>query len=388
MKTKKKYDTRLFYAILVLVALGLIMVASASQIVAQERFRSPFFFLHRHAVRVALGVFVLLIFMRIPYGIYRKLSLWILMAAFVLLVAVFVWGREMRGANRWLHLFNFALQPVEAAKLALVVFLASRLAGAGGRVFDLKKGFIPLASVALGMALVVALQPNFSNAALIMILASILLFLGGCRLRHLAMFGSCMAFISVPLIMTVNVINDRIGAFLNRGQDLLGMNWQIEQSLIAYGSGFILGCGPGRGHQKYSFLPDAHTDFIGSIIGEEFGMVGTVFVLLMFLFILRRAIRAAERAPSSFGYLLALGLGAMIFTTAVTNIAMTLGVVPTTGLPLPFISYGGSSLLASLAAVGIILNISSGGREGRKTSPVQTKRGVARGAYARRSRPR
>jgi len=385
VKGKRSYDLNLLCVTLFLVALGLIMVTSASQIVGQERFRSPFFFMQRHAIRVAFGVCVLLFFMKIPYRIYQRFSLPILLVSFFLLAAIFFWGFEVRGANRWLPLFNFMLQPVEIAKLSLVMFLAGKIADLKKHVYEFKKGFLPLAIVSSIMAVLVALQPNFTNAALILILSFAILFVGGCRLHHLAAFGACMVSVAVSVVLKVPSAYGRISAFINGGQDTHGANWQIDQSLIALGSGFIFGCGPGKGHQKYSFLPDAHTDFIYSIIGEELGAVGTVLVLILFALMLRRAIRVARRAPNSFGYLLALGIGMTIFTTASINIAMTLGVIPTAGLPLPFISYGGSSLVTSLAAVGILLNISSEGKEKgptMKNMPVRTSR---RRTFARRS---
>ncbi|MCK4236612.1 MAG: cell division protein FtsW, partial [Candidatus Krumholzibacteria bacterium] len=369
MSRKAKYDLKLFYIAIFLVVLGLIMVTSATQIIAQERMKSPFGFFQRQALRVALGLCVLLIFMKIPFRIYQRFSVPILLSSVFLLAAIFFWGREIRGANRTLPVFNFMLHPVEAAKLSLVIFLAAKIADWRGRIRNFRRGFLPLAGVAAVMAVMIAMQPNISNASLIIMISFVILFIGGCRLGHLALFGTAITAAAIPVVYRYSHVYGRISALLNRGEDLDGLNWQVQQSLIALGSGFIFGCGPGRGHQKYSFLPDAHTDFIYSIIGEELGAVGTVVVLVLFAFILRRAIRTARRAPNSFGYLLALGIGITIFATAAINIAMTLGILPTAGLPLPFISYGGSSLVASLAAVGILLNISSEGQE--KNRPTE-----------------
>jgi len=318
-----------------------------------DRWTGPFFFMQRHAIRVAFGVCVLLFFMKIPYRIYQRFSLPILLVSFFLLAAIFFWGFEVRGANRWLPLFNFMLQPVEIAKLSLVMFLA-----------------------------------DFTNAALILILSFAILFVGGCRLHHLAAFGACMVSVAVSVVLKVPSAYGRISAFINGGQDTHGANWQIDQSLIALGSGFIFGCGPGKGHQKYSFLPDAHTDFIYSIIGEELGAIGTILVLIIFAFILRQAVRTAKRSSNSFGYLLALGIGISIFASATINIAMTLGILPIAGLPLPFISYGGTSLITSMASIGILLNISSAGCDRVRMRETSSERKSTRRVYARRVKGR
>ena len=279
------------------------------------------------------------------------------------------------------------VQPVEIAKFALVVFFASRIADTSRRVTDFRRGFLPLVGVAALMALLVALQPNFSNAFLLVLIAIALLFIGGCRLWHLACFGAGIAGLAFVVMSRSAHVQDRIDAFRDSAFDLQGINWHVNQSLIALGSGFITGCGPGRGHQKYSFLPDAHTDFIYSIIGEEFGLLGTTLVLALFVFIFVRAVRAAVRAPNSFGYLLALGIGISITASALINMAMTLGIVPTAGLPLPFVSYGGSSLLTAMASIGILLNISTEGRaNAHPFDPAPRPRRTAGSVYARRVR--
>jgi len=196
-------------------------------------------------------------------------------------------------------------------------------------------------------------------------------------------FGGALLIAATPALLTVSKVITRFSTFL-RGREGSPANFQLEQSLIALGSGSIFGAGPGRGHQKYRFLPDAHTDFIYSIVGEEFGFIGTIAVLLLFVFILRRAVRTAMRAPDSFGYVLALGVGLLVFMSAIVNMAMATGVIPTAGLPLPFISYGGSSLLASLAAIGIIVNISHEGRERSAGAGLFNLRRGTKDVYAKR----
>jgi cell division protein FtsW len=385
----RKYDRALLCVTIFLVALGLIMVMSASLSIAQERFSTPFFFFQKHAIRVAIGICMMIVFMRVPFLTYRRFSFWILVGAFALLIALFPYGVRVRGSCRWLSLplVNCMVQPVEIAKFALVVYFAARIADTDRRITDFRRGFLPLAGVVALMAFLVALQPNFSNALLLVLIAVALLFVGGCRLWHLASFGAGIAGVAYVAMSRCAHVQDRIEAFRDRTYDLQGINWHVDQSLIALGSGFITGCGPGRGHQKYSFLPDAHTDFIYSIIGEELGLIGTMLVLSLFVFIFARALRAAVRVPNSFGYLLALGIGISITATALINMAMTLGIVPTAGLPLPFVSYGGSSLLTAMASIGILLNISAEGRASTNPfGPAPRPRRTARGVYARRAR--
>ncbi len=388
MNTYPKYDINLFFITFLLVALGLIMVFSASQVIAREQFSSSFFFIQRHAIRVALGICCLLVFMKIPFGVYRKVAVYMLIVSIILLAAIFIWGREVRGANRWLHVFNFMLQPVEVARYALIIFLSARITDVKRRITDLKHGFLPLMAVVILVAVLIGFQPNLSNAILIVLLSLTMMFIGGCRIRHIVSFGAAIAAAGVPLLYSFPHVRERFSVFFDKGADLQGQGWHVNQSLIALGSGFIFGCGPGRGHQKYNFLPDAHTDFIYSIIGEELGLLGTVSVLVLFVMLFNRALRVAKRAPNSFGFLLAAGIGLSIFSTAIINISMTLGLIPVAGLPLPFVSYGGSSLITSMSAVGILLSISSKGRDKQGLKRPGSGDRNACGVYAKRREPK
>jgi cell division protein FtsW len=380
------YDLDLVLVTIVLLTIGLIMIASSGQMVVlgKETAGPHFVLFYRQAMFMALGACFLIICMRLPYNLYRRYAVSILVAAFALLVAVLIIGTEVRHAKRWITLGKIDFQPVEAAKLALVVFLAAKISAWGDRVRDFRRGFLPLAAVGVLMAAMLALQPNYSNAAFVVVLTFVMLFIGGCRLRHVALCTLPVAA-AVPLLLRVPKIMTRVLVLTGRAAANPWAGYQREQSLIAFGSGSLFGCGPGRGHQKFRFLPDAHTDFIYSIIGEELGLIGTIVILLLFVLLLRRAARAARRAPDSFGYLLAMGLGLMIFMTAVINISMTLGLFPTAGLPLPFISYGGSCLVASMAAVGILVNVSFQGRD--KKLPVEFigSRRAGKREYAKRA---
>ena len=380
-------DRKMLYAAIALVALGLVMVTSASQIIAHERFRSAYFFMQQHIIRIALGGCMLLLFMKIDFKRYQKLSTWMLVASFILLIALFIWGIRVRGAVRWLRIYKFNMQPVEIAKLTLVIFLAAKLADARHRTGEFKKDFMPLFAICIAMAIIVALQPNFSNAAFIIGLSFILFFVGGCRLHHIALSGLGLAAVAAPFLWKQDHIIERFSVLFGGTRGSLGASYHIDQSLIAHGVGYIGGRGIGDGLQKFHFLPDAHTDFIYSIIGEEMGVIGTMLVLALFVLILVRAISNAHRAPSDFGYLLSLGLGFSLFLSAVINMAMTLGIFPVVGLPLPFISFGGTSLVTSLAMVGILLNISLQGKEGGRR-PVRSaeRKTKKRKVYAVQSR--
>lgn len=376
-----RYDLKLPLAALALVATGLVMIASAAQMVRLNGVSGPhFYFFTRQLVIAAFGLLGLAVLARIPYRLYQRFAPHILVAALLLLVAVLFVGSDIRGSRRVIPIAGFDFQPVETAKIALVVFLAAKIGDWGDRIGDLVRGVLPLLAVGLAMAGLVALQPNLSNAVLIVAITFLMLFVAGARIKHLALCGAGLAVAAAPLLL-------RFPKFVNRLQDFLNGNtisFQLDQSLIALGSGGVLGFGPGRGHQKFRFLPDAHTDFIYSIIGEELGLIGTVAVLLVFVYLLRRAVRTARRSPDSFGYLLALGCGMLLFLSAVINMAMATGVIPVAGLPLPFISYGGSSLVASLAVIGILVNISYEGKE--RSFPVELfgLRRRPRVTYARR----
>jgi cell division protein FtsW len=381
------YDLDLVLITIVLVAIGLIMIASSGQmVVLGKKAGGPHFVLfYRQVLFAALGACFLIICMKLPYRLYERYALHVLVAGFLLLAAVLVIGTEVRHARRWISLGGIDFQPVEAAKLSLVVFLAAKISAWGERVRDFKRGFVPLVGVGFLMAAMLVFQPNYSNAGFIIVLTLIMLFIGGCKLRHIMVLAVPFA-VAAPFLLKVPKIMSRLTVLLGGAHMEPWAGYQRNQSLIALGSGALFGCGPGRGHQKFRFLPDAHTDFIYSIIGEELGLIGTLVILFLFVLLLRRAARTARRAPDTFGYLLAMGLGLMVFMTAIINISMTVGLLPTAGLPLPFVSYGGSCLVASMAAVGILVNVSFEGKEKKLPSEFIAAKRTGKLTYARRGR--
>lgn len=384
MDRSNRYAYDLLCATLLLATVGMIMIFSATQVIAKEQYGSPYYFIKHEAVHLALGVMILYICMKIPYRIYRSVAVYGIIIGVISLIAVLLWGREVRGARRWLRIFNFTIQPVEFVKYALIIFTADIIARSKGSVRKLREDFMPVFGVSVLIAVLLVLQPNISNATLIFGLTFIMLYLGRSKLVHLALSYGALFILSVPCLYIQPHVRNRVIGLLNSGEYLLSQNWHVQQSLISLGSGFIYGCGPGKGHQKYRFLPDAHTDFIYSIVGEELGFIGTMLVFGIIVFIFYKALIIARDAPDTFSRYLALGIGLIIMLTSIVNIAMTTGIIPIVGLPLPFVSYGGTSLLTSMAAVGILLNISSA-RKHRRTSEV---RGAGKPVFASRREDR
>ena len=357
-------DFILFAVTLILLGLGTIMVYSASVPFAEVKFGSSHFFLFRHVVRVLLGFGVLLIMTRVDYHIWGKLSLPFLFVAVVLLVWVLIpslpfTSEGIKGAKSWLRWGPFTLQPSEVAKLALVVYLADCLARRQYNLRSFTKGFLPpflVLCVACGLTLK---QPDFGMASIILIIGVTLLFVGKTRLQHL--FAVVLAIASVLSLFVYHRPYwwQKIVAFVNPELDPKGISYHATQSLVSLGSGGLWGLGLGQGRQKLFYLPEAHTDFVFSVIGEELGFIGTMILMTLFFLFLWRGLKIARSAPDLFGFLLGFGLTFMIFGQALIQIGVACAVLPTTGLPLPLVSYGGSSILVSLAGIGMLLNIST-----------------------------
>jgi cell division protein FtsW len=330
--------------------------------VANDRYGDSAFFFKRQMVWALLGMAALVITQRIHYARLRRLTPLLLFLAFAALVLVLVpgIGRVAGGARRWIALSGpFAFQPAEGAKLAIVLYLAHFLA-AVRRHDTLRAALPPLVITGLCAGLILV-QPDMGTALLMGLLALSQLFIGGVRPTHL--LGLTMA--SVPLLTVVVLGQDyrrqRILAFFNPWRDPQGAGFHIIQSLLALGSGGLLGLGLGNSRQKFFYLPEQHTDFIFAILGEEMGLIGAVAILALFALLAVRGFRIAREAPDRYGSLLASGITLMIVLQAIINVGVTTGVLPITGVPLPFISFGGSSLLFMLMGVGILLNISQYG---------------------------
>jgi len=349
----------LFCTTVILICIGLVMIYSASSIYAWERYGDSAFFLKRQLFYVFLGIicgFTILLF---DYYKLQRISKPLILVSIFLLMLLILPGfsREVFGARRWFKLGNFSFQPSEFAILAMVVYTADFVSRKGNLIRNFFSGFLP-PIIVLGLAVVlIFLQPDFGMAIALGTLTLIIIFLGGARLVHL-----CSVFLaSIPflyfLIFSVPYRRVRIMAFLNPWLDPKGSGFQIIQSQIALGSGGIFGVGLGQGKQKLFYLPAAHTDFIFSIIGEEIGLIGTLGIVGLFSILIWQGIKIARNAADSFGYFLGLGITSMIALKAFINMGVSCGLIPTKGLPLPFISYGGSSLLFDMLGIALLLNI-------------------------------
>jgi cell division protein FtsW len=359
MARQLESDRILFGAVVILVLFGALMVFSASAVLASERFGSSYYFLIRQLIWAAAGLAAMVGVMQFDYRrlenshvVFPALGM-----QFALLVAVLFADRN-HNAHRWLHLGPVSLQPSEISKLVLVVFLAYFLALRKGQLDDLKHTLLPIGLVSgLTVALVLK-EPDLGTSLALALIVAAMLFAGGLRLAYFV-YG---AFAALPilylLVFQVGYRHRRVLAFLDPYSDPLGKGFQIIQSFIAVGTGGIDGLGLMEGKQKLFYLPEPHTDFIFAVVGEELGFIGAVLVLGLFGVILWRGMRAASAAPDEFGRLLAIGLTVMLVGQALVNVSVVLGMMPTKGIPLPLISYGGSSLFTSLLAAGLLLNIS------------------------------
>jgi len=375
LASPRRLDLSLLLPVVGLVALGIVMVYSSSAFLGAERFQSEYFFLRRHAIRILIGIVVLLLAARIDYHVYVRLAPWALGASTLLLAALLAFGGAgVRGANRWLSLAAINIQPTEIARIACVAYLARLLDRKGERMASFRDGVLPACLVLGVLAVLILRQPNLGSTIALLATGFVMLHLAGARFRHLGLLvliGAAVAWVQIarhPYMM------DRIEAWLGLwgggSVDALGRNWQLSQSIIALGSGGLLGTGPGHGLQKVFFLPDPHTDFIYAVIGEELGLVGTGAVLLAYLALFLRGLKIAGSAPDRFGFLLAAGLTVNLSVYVAMNIAVVTGVIPTTGLPLPFLSYGGSALVVNLGVTGVLLNIAGQMETGIRTSTV------------------
>jgi cell division protein FtsW len=357
---RPSYDPLLLAAVLTLVGFGLVMVYSASAITAQEKLGDSFYFLKRQAVAAGVGLLGMAVAMRLGYRRMARLAYPLLVVAMLLLIAVLIpgLGTVVGGARRWLRVPGISVQPAEVAKVAWVIYLAYSLAKKREKVKHFSIGFVPHLGIAAFLVLLCMLEPDFGSSVALLFLLFVMLFAAGAKLSYLV----GMVLGAIPLAYTAIATSPyrmkRITAFLDPWANRQGSGYQVAESLMSIGSGGMTGLGLGDGRQKLFFLPEAHTDFIGAIIGEELGFVGIVLLVLAFVTLVLRGYRAAFRAVDEHSALLAVGLTTFIGASAFANLAVAMGLLPTKGLVLPFISYGGSSLLVCAGAMGIVLSVS------------------------------
>ncbi|NOY89681.1 MAG: putative lipid II flippase FtsW [Deltaproteobacteria bacterium] len=386
-----KADAPLMAVVVGLVAFGVVMVYSASFVYARHIFDAPAHFLLRQAAFATLGVLLLLGLARVDYHLYRPLTYPLLgLAALLLMVVVFGLGHSAGGASRWISVGPVHVQPAEVAKLAIIFWMAYSLSKKQDRIRSFSVGFLPHVLMSGFLMLLCLKQPDFGSAVMIGLLTFVLLFTAGARLGYILGAVLMAAPLAWLLIATSPYRMRRIQAFLQPFQHRLDSGYQIAESLMTFGAGGVTGVGLGDSRQKLLFLPEAHTDFISAIIGEELGLVGVTCVVLAFGFIVWRGLRAAFRSVDDYGTYLAVGITIFVGAQAFTNLAVAMGMLPTKGLVLPFISYGGSSLLVNCAAVGVLLNVSRPRRrlpddeQETDREPGRAKTGQARDGAGRR----
>lgn len=355
------FDSWLLFCVVGLVGLGIIMNYSASAVLAQERYGDSYYFLKRTILFALVGFGGLTFTSRFSYARYRFLVYPILIAAMVAMVAVFVpgIGRTIGGARRWISLGPIAFQPSEMAKIAMIIFLAYSLEKKAKRITSFGVGFLPHILFMGMVSGVILYQRDLGAAATIAIITWLMMYVAGVKIHYLLSMGVMCLPAVIMLIAGTSYRRRRILAFLNPWDDRYGSGFQIIQSFVAFNEGGWFGRGLGQGQQKLFYLPEAHTDFIFSVVGEELGLLGALFTIALFGFFCYRGLKTALEAPDLFGRYLALGCTLFIGLAAILNMGVVMGMLPTKGLALPFISYGGTSLVVSLTAVGILLNVST-----------------------------
>jgi cell division protein FtsW len=359
MARKLKSDKLLFTATVLLVCTSVVMVYSASAVVAMENNRDPYLYLFKQATWAVLGVALVSLMMRIDYRNYRQPAvIWAGVGVVLLGLVAVLFAHPINGATRWLGGGGFGIQPSELAKIVVIVFMAALLERRLDRIDEPVYVLLPIGVVLAVIVGLILAEPDLGTSVSVVIIAAVMIFAAGINYRYV--IGVCLA--ALPAFYFLLAFSDyrrrRILAFLNPWADPLGDGFQIIQSMIAVGTGGVFGRGLMGGVQKLFYLPEPHTDFIYSVIAEELGLFGASIVLACFCVITWRGLRTALRAPDRFGSFLALGLTTMVAFQAFFNISVVLGILPTKGIPLPFVSYGGSSLLINLLGMGILLNVS------------------------------
>ncbi|MEW6377275.1 MAG: putative lipid II flippase FtsW [Thermodesulfobacteriota bacterium] len=361
MKGKRRFDFILLIVTLALVGIGIVMVYSTSAIIAGDRFGDPYYFLKRQALYAGIGFVLMILMMFLPYEILKRFAYPILILSILLLIAVLIpgIGHRVGGSMRWLKIQTFSFQPSEFAKLGLIIFLAYFLTKKEEKIRSFSFGFLPTVLFSGLVIALVAKEPDFGAALFMAAMVFLLLFISGARVIYIV--GALL--LATPVVyyflMNVGYRYRRLMGFIRPWDDPTGTSFQIIQSFLSFGSGGLFGLGLGEGRQKLFFLPAPHTDFIFSVIGEELGLVGAMVVVLLFFILTLRGVHIGLSLEDRFGAYLALGITLMISLQAVINMGVVLGLLPTKGLTLPMVSYGGTSLIANLAGVGILLHLST-----------------------------
>ena len=359
MARKRKSDRVLFRTTVLLVALSVVMVYSASAVVALDRYQQAHFFLTKQLMWAALGIAVLGLVMRVDYHVYREPAfIWSCLGIVGLGLVAVLFSQPVNSVRRWFSIGGLGIQPSELAKLAAILFSAALLERRMHRINEVRYSLVPIGVVVAALVGLILAEPDFGTSMSLALIATVMVFAAGLNYRYIV--GTVLTVGPVLLLVALGAAyrRRRLWSFLNPWEDPLGDGFQAIQSFIAVGTGGLFGRGLMNSVQKLFYLPEPHTDFIYAVIAEEFGLIGATFVLACFCIITWRGLRVALRAPDAFGSLAAFGLTAMVAMQAFINMSVVLGLLPTKGIPLPFVSAGGSSLLISLVGIGVLLNVS------------------------------
>jgi cell division protein FtsW len=360
-QTSTSYDIQLLFPVLFLVGIGVVMVYSASSALALNQFGSGYFFLKKQAIFSLAGIMALVVCRHLPYRLYRPLAYPLLAVTLILLMAVLIprFGIEAGGAKRWLRIGQLSFQPSELARIALVIYLAYSLEKKSGALKAFSVGLVPHILMLIVLSSLILLQPDFGSVFILSVITVLMMFIGGVRIWHLLITVFTLAPIGMALIVAVGYRWRRLLGFIDPWQYQADAGYQIIHSLMAFGTGGITGTGIGKGYQKLFYLPEPHTDFIFSVVGEELGLIGVLAIIGLYGWIIVRGVRIARNAADLFGSFLAMGLTIGMGLQIVVNMCVALSLLPTKGLTLPFLSYGGTSLFLNMASIGILMNISA-----------------------------
>ena len=362
------YDPVILIAVFLLIGIGLVAVFSASSILAEERYGDHYYYLRRQMIFCLFGLLLMILATNINYLLYRRLVYFFLGLSLISLILLLVPGLGVKvgGAQRWFRFGFISMQPSEAAKLSLAIFVAYSMSKNVGKMGTFFHGLFPHLLVAAVFMVLILLQPDLGTAIIIGTWMLILLFIGGVNLGQLIVLLGLTTPVVFYLISHTAYRLHRWLAFLNPWEDPHGFGFQIIHSFLAFGSGGLSGVGLGNSKQKLFYLPEPHTDFILSIIAEEIGFIGVSVLLILFAIIVIRGIRIALNAPELFGTYLALGISCMLAVQVIVNVGVVMALLPTKGLTLPLISYGGSSLIVTITGIGILMNISKKSLDGSR----------------------
>lgn len=360
MSSSKSIDKHLLILVFILLGIGLLMIASAGVLYGRARFDDAYYFFKEQLAGLGVGLLFLYFFQRIDYHVWQKLVIPIFVVALTLLVLVFVpgFGASVYGATRWIEIGPLSFQPSEIMKISLILYLSAWLANKGkAKAADFFEGFVPFLAILSLISFLIIKQPDTGTLGLIFLVSLSIFFASGASLAHMfSLFLGGLLFLAV-LIKLAPYRLQRFLVYVNPEHDPQGFGYQMTQALLALGAGGLFGAGLGQSRQKFNYLPEPVTDSIFAVLGEELGLLGTTIIVILFLMVAWRGLRIAQYAPDDFGKLVSVGIVSWITFQALINMSAISGLIPLTGIPLPFISYGGTSLAVLLASVGILLNI-------------------------------